>query len=458
MSLAADFAELWARPFATPLKSALGDLTRPKRAPPRIAMAIAEAERISEILVGWVQLAGVATFAFLYLASRGAFDLSMGIEPVPLALLAYGAFVIWRLRQAYRGALPRTLLTLSAVADVSVLMLTIWGFTLQYGLPAALYLKAPTLLYVFILIALRALRFDPFHLILTGALAALGWASLVAIAAFEGAPVTADYRIYMTSLSLLWGAEAEKIAAILAVTAVLALAVARARALLVRTATEEIAAADLARFLDGAAAKRVRGAERALMAGDGELRNAAILFLDLRGFSKAAAQLDAKGVIALVNDYHRRFVPLIEAAGGSVDKFMGDGILVSFGAGNARGREAADALDLVPGLLQAADAWRAEREAQNLPPLEIAIAITAGEIVYGVVGHDDRLEFTAIGDAVNLAAKLEKHAKLERARAIMTLSALARARMQGATAMPVRVSVQAIVDGVREPVDLAILA
>ena len=73
-----------------------------------------------------------------------------------------------------------------------------------------------------------------------------------------------------------------------------------------------------------------------------------------------------------------------------------------------------------------------------MPPLGVAIAITHGEVVHGVIGHDDRLEFTVIGDAVNLAAKLEKHAKVEAARVIATKAAYARAMAQGASANIVR--------------------
>lgn len=449
-------AGLLARPFAEPLRRVFAELRRPPEPPERVARAIVEAEAVSEVLVGWVQLSGVALFFLLYLASLPAFDMRFGLEPVPLALGLYAAFVAWRLSRAYGGPLSARLLSVSAAVDVGVLMLLIWSFTLQYDAPAALYLKGPTLFYAFILIALRSLRYDAGHVVLTGALAALGWAVLVSIAA-AGAPATSDYPTYMTSLSVLWGAEAEKIAALLGVTAVLALAVLRARALLVRTAVEETAARELSRFLDSRAARRVRASVRELRAGDGELKPMAIMFLDLRGFSAAAASLEAPAVIALLQEYQGRFVPLIEAAGGSVDKYLGDGILVSFG-GETSGSEAADAFSATPQLLAAADAWASERAIAGAPPLSVAIAITHGPVVHGVIGHDDRLEFTVIGDAVNLAAKLEKHAKLEGARVIATRAALDRAREQGARLEPLREAPGAVVEGAPHPVDLVILA
>lgn len=442
-------------PFLAPIRQAWRELASLPAPPARVAHAIRAAERTSEILVACIQLAGVALFLLLYLLSLPAF-MSAGLQPVPVALVLYGAFVGWRLRRAYADTLTPRLLSISAIVDVVVLMALIWSFTLQYDAPAALYLKGPTLLYAFILIALRALRFDAGHVLLTGAAAVIGWLALVLIAASD-APVVHDYPTYMTSLSVLWGAEAEKMVALMGATLVLALAVARARALLIRTATEETAARELSRFLDPAAAQRVRSASTTLRAGDGELKPMAIMFLDLRGFSSAAAHLPPADVIALLQAYQSRFVPIIESAGGSVDKYLGDGILVSFG-GERNEREAAEAFSTIPALLDASEAWAAERTRDDLAPLEVAIAITHGDVVHGVIGHDDRLEFTVIGDAVNLAAKLEKHAKLERARVIATQIAFDRAQAQGATPSLLRKTPGAAVDGAAAPVDLVIVA
>jgi adenylate cyclase len=456
VTLIAQCQALMRRPFAAPLRRLWEELRSPPPTPARVARAIQDAEAASEIVVAWLQLAGVVVFLTLYLATLPAFAMRLGLEPVPVALILYGAFVWWRLNRAYAGALTPRLLSLSAVVDVGLLIVLIWSFTLQYDAPAALYLKAPTLGYAFILIALRALRFDAGHVVLTGALAIIGWIALVLIAA-RSAPVVSDYPTYMTSLSLLWGAEAEKVAALLGVTLILALAVARARGLLVRTAVEQTAARDLSRFLDAGAAKRVRSAERELKAGDGELKPMAIMFLDLRGFSAAAASLCAREVIGLLQEYQGRFVPIIEGAGGSVDKYLGDGILVSFG-GERAGREAAEAFSIVPALIAASDAWAAERARAGAMPLGVAVAITHGEVVHGVIGHDDRLEFTVIGDAVNLAAKLEKHAKIEKASVIATKAAYQRAREQGAEVQALREAPGASVEGAPTPVDLVVVA
>ena len=98
-------------------------------------------------------------FAVVYAISPKAFPAGTPFEPVSWTLGIYGLFAAGRLVLAHRGRLSRGFVALSVVVDIAVLMITIWSFHLQYRAPPALYLKAPTLMYVFILIALRTSRF-----------------------------------------------------------------------------------------------------------------------------------------------------------------------------------------------------------------------------------------------------------------------------------------------------------
>lgn len=440
---------LRAKLFA-PLLRAARDIIRPPTPSPRVLRAIRDAERDAVIVVGWIQLVGVAVFFALFLSTRAAYHQeARPLGPTPLALGAYGAFVFLRLRRAYADRLTARLSTMSIVADVVILMTLIWSFTLQYEKPAALYLKAPTLFYAFILIALPALHFDAGHVMLAGALVIAGWIILVLIAA-GGARAAVDYPDYMTSLSVFWGAEAEKIAALLAVTLILALAVARSRALLVRTSVEEAAAHDLSRLVSAGAARRVRS-------GEGELLPTAIMFIDLRGFSAAAQTLSADEVVALLQDYQRCFVPVLTQSGGVIDKYLGDGILVSFTSAPA-GREAAMAFAAAAKVLLAWEGWAEDRAARGATTPHLGVAITQGDVIHGVVGDEDRLEFTIIGDAVNLAAKLEKKAKALGATIIATEAAFAAAQSSGYATPILRAAPQTIVEGVNGPVDLVIVA
>ncbi|HYC14764.1 MAG TPA: adenylate/guanylate cyclase domain-containing protein [Stellaceae bacterium] len=430
--------------------------------PERTRRAIAEQQQQAEILIAWIQLAIVAGFATVYGAAPMATMLSTPHpEPLPWVLGAYAGVTGCRLVLAYLRRLGPVLLSLSVVVDIALLMLLIWGYHLQYAQPAAFYLKVPTLFAVFIFIALRALRFEVRYVLIAGISAAIGWAALV-IFAIEDDParlVMRDFVGYMTGNRILIGAEVEKILAILVVTGVLAFAIARAQRLLVRAAADGAAARDLARFFDPEVAQRIRAAEAPLAAGEGEARDAAILFLDIRGFSKLGAQIAPSELMKILGEYHARLVPLIQKHGGAIDKFLGDGVLATFGAAVRSERYAADAVEAVDAVMAEAEHWAAERKATGAPMLAVNAGLACGRIVFGAVGEETRLEYTVIGDTVNLAAKLEKHNKEAGTRALTTAETWRRALAQGCNPNPQRaIRSNCSVAGLGEPVDLAVLA
>jgi adenylate cyclase len=230
--------------------------------PERIARDIERQQTAGEIIVGWTQASAIVFFAVVYAISPKAFPAGTPFEPVPWTLGIYALFTAGRLLLAYRGQLSRGFVALSVVVDITVLMITIWSFHLQYRAPPAVYLKAPTLMYVFIFIALRTLRFEPGYVLLAGGCAALGWLGLYLYAVWgpDGAAFTHSYVEYVTSHKILRGAEIDKILSILAVTAILGLSLVRARELLARSATEEMAISDLSRFFAPEVAEQIRRA------------------------------------------------------------------------------------------------------------------------------------------------------------------------------------------------------
>ena len=430
--------------------------------PPRVAAVIHAHQVQSEILIAWAQLLVGSTWASLYaLAPKSAGATSM-IEPVPVALGLYLIFSILRLILVYRGFAATWFLTLSVLVDMAILMALIWSFHLQYEQPAAFYLKAPTLLYVFIFIALRALRFSVRFVLLAGGAAALGWLFMLYYAlATSSAPnmgVTRDYVAYMTSNHILIGAEFDKIITILLSTAILAIALWRARRLLVQSVIEGQAHQDLERFFAPEIAHQIVSAEQRIEAGQGEIRDAAVLFCDIRGFTPLAMGMNPADLMALLADYQSRMVGVIQSHGGSVDKFLGDGIMATFGAALQTETYAADALRCVEVLGAAAAEWRAQRERDGKAPLAIGFAVSAGRLVFGAVGDAQRLEFTVIGEPVNLAAKLEDANKVEGVTALTTAETLALAQTQGyMPKLPLQRRQARLVKGTGAPIDLVVL-
>ncbi|MEZ5878824.1 MAG: adenylate/guanylate cyclase domain-containing protein [Tepidamorphaceae bacterium] len=396
--------------------------------------AIAAHDTASEVLVRLLQLVVVFVFGALYAVSPKT-DAGTAFSPVPYVLAAYAVFTVAGLFLATRMRLPDLVVYLMTFIDMALLMAMIWSFHIQYQQPPSFYLKAPTLLYVFIFIALRALRFEARFVVAAGLAAMLGWLALVGYAVIIGADhmmVTRNYITYMTTNSILIGAEFDKIIAILSVTLILALAVRRGRGLLIEAVREQMAARALSRFFDPDVAGRIRAAEKEIRAGEGVTRDAAILNIDIRGFTTLAAQMEPGDVVAILSAYQDRLVPIIQKNGGTIDKFMGDGIMASFGALLPTETSAADAMRAVDAIIGELDAWREEDDLPTgFDPAKINMAVASGQVVFGAVGSDDRLELTVIGSAVNLSAKMEKYNKELGSRALATADVVKAAREQG---------------------------
>jgi adenylate cyclase len=188
------------------------------------------------------------------------------------------------------------------------------------------------------------------------------------------------------------------------------------------------------------------------------LREAAVLMVDLRGFTALATRLPPAAVMDLLADYQGRMVAAIRAHGGSVDKFLGDGILASFGVARPSEAHVAEGCRALEAVVAASGAWARERRAGGHEPLAVGAALATGTVMFGTVGDAERLEYTVIGEPVNLAAKLEKHTKAEAATAVLPAEALGLARAQGfrpGLAWEIRLACG--VAGVGAPLDLAVL-
>jgi adenylate cyclase len=145
-----------------------------------------------------------------------------------------------------------------------------------------------------------------------------------------------------------------------------------------------------------------------LRRGIGETIQAALLFADLRGFTALSESNPPSAVISALDAWFDRIAGSIHAFGGEVLKFMGDGVLAIFPVVGGSARDACDAA------LRAVSAARSgmahldeTRREQGLPPLPFAVALHLGEMLWGNIGAADRLDFTAIGPAVNLVSRLE---------------------------------------------------
>jgi adenylate cyclase len=158
--------------------------------------------------------------------------------------------------------------------------------------------------------------------------------------------------------------------------------------------------------------------ERGIELG-GEEREVAVIFVDLTGSTKLASDRPPTEVVSLLNDFFGVVIAVVEGAGGSINKFMGDAALAVFGAPIPHDEAATTAL--------AAARELAERLPKEVPGLEAGIGVSAGTAVAGNIGSETRYEYTVIGDPVNEAARLCDLAKTTDAKVLASADALERA-------------------------------
>jgi adenylate cyclase len=166
------------------------------------------------------------------------------------------------------------------------------------------------------------------------------------------------------------------------------------------------------RFVSGEVAEEVweRRGQSSLA---GELRVVTIIFTDIRGFTTLSESVPSDRVVEWLNDYFARMHKIVEAHGGHINKYLGDGLMIVFGAPADRGAEveARAAVDCGLMMLKAVRSMNEEWKQLNRPIIRIGVGIHTGEATCGVIGAEHRLEYTVIGDAVNLAARLEATTK-----------------------------------------------
>jgi class 3 adenylate cyclase len=143
----------------------------------------------------------------------------------------------------------------------------------------------------------------------------------------------------------------------------------------------------------------------------GEEKEVTILFSDIRKFTSLAEGLPPSRVVEMLNDYFTRMIEIVGQNEGMVDKLMGDSVMALFGAPIALGNDSFRAVRCALEMQEAVTAFNQERTATGLPPLTMGIGINTGPVVAGNIGSSMRMEYTVIGDNVNVAARLQGIAK-----------------------------------------------
>jgi class 3 adenylate cyclase len=138
-----------------------------------------------------------------------------------------------------------------------------------------------------------------------------------------------------------------------------------------------------------------------------EKKEVTILFADLQGFTKMSERLDAATLVVILNGYFERMSAAIRDHHGHLAKFMGDGLMALFGALEPNPWQAKDAVEAALAMRTALAEYNAQLRQQGHPELAFGIGVHSAQVVAGVIGTTELLEFTVIGDGVNLASRVE---------------------------------------------------
>ncbi len=160
----------------------------------------------------------------------------------------------------------------------------------------------------------------------------------------------------------------------------------------------------------------------------GDNRELAVLFSDIRGFTSISENLPPDRLIESLNEYFSRMVDLIYARNGIVDKYIGDAIMAFFGAPVRHDNDALLAVEAGLDMLEAIDAFNETQRARDLPEFRTGIGVNFGQVTVGNVGSERKMDYTVMGDMVNLASRLEGLTKIYRVPLIISESVAAKVR------------------------------
>jgi len=180
---------------------------------------------------------------------------------------------------------------------------------------------------------------------------------------------------------------------------------------------------------------RYMNPERAdeLLAGGSDILSgksvmATCLFSDIRGFTPLTEELGPQGTVALLNEYFTIMVECIQKEGGILDKFIGDAIMAAFGVPLARDDDEDRGVRAAIDMIRELDKWNAERIGHGKKTVDMGIGINTDTVVTGNIGSPKRMDYTMIGDGVNLASRLESACKQYHTRILISENTYARLR------------------------------
>lgn len=368
-----------------------------ERLPTSLQEALAASDIVSERIAAFIRVVILAVLAAAVFAARAQ---DADHKPLEFAVVVYGIgtagglLAVWR--RYYHPLLPYLLVGFDVLTLTAAIVLI--GTELGVGPLDAFTLPISGLLVVIFLHA--SLRYSP-KLILFGAVL-LALAVLVSSFIMELQPRTvhagADehllhFRLFPVAIFVL-------------TAGILVMTTQRTRRLIAEVFKTSSQAATFSRYFSPQVARELT--DRSGAAEFGNRIRAAILFADLQGFTAMAEAMDPRELAQFVSEFRRRISRPVLANQGIIDKYIGDAVMAIFGAPRPGPDDARRALLCAIAMVEEIEAWSTERQQAGKSAVRIAIGGHYGDVFAGVLSDGSYLEYTAIGDTVNIASRLAR--------------------------------------------------
>jgi adenylate cyclase len=344
-------------------------------------------------------------------------DLYYGAYAFGFFLLGY---IPYLLRHRPHGEAIKLGFILLDVALVTAAILLPPPATLGSDWPVQTRLRGQEFLYVLLLLGEAALTYSPRRVLWTGVSILIIWSIGVFTiysqpetlrfndAAAEGVLTSAaaldiSFKPAFVGLTAWY----TQLVATSLFTLLITLAVWRSRRTLLNQVEAEVVRADLARYVSPDVVEALtRRGETAF--GDPATRPVAVLFADIVSFTKLTETLSPERTFALLRSFQERSCAIVFKHGGTLDKYLGDGFMATFGSIEQQQDVSARALACAFELQQEIERWNRKRSGRGADPLRVSIGIHCGPVTVGNLGGMERVEFTVVGDVVNVASRLEE--------------------------------------------------
>ncbi len=335
-----------------------------------------------------------------------------GHVPLFLTAAVYGAGTVVGLLLAWRKLFHPLIPYAFVTFDIGLLTVQLLMLTGAMGMSSTLVFSLPAAALVYVFLVHASMRYRPWLVVYAAALFLIGiGVGEVLIGAAGGAAFEQMHGDGPMRGPEAMGGFAQFTVFPVAIVGLCALILfvisKRTRRLLLESIEQGRRASRLARYFSPNMAGELGATPEAeLLAG--RRQPAAVLFVDVRGFTEMAETMSTQELGTFLSEFRTRLTRPVFALGGTVDKFIGDAVMVVFGTPRHQADDACRALSCAVAMLEEAETWSDERVREGKPAVAIGIGVHYGEVFAGALGDHQVLEYTVIGDTVNVAERLEK--------------------------------------------------